>query len=283
MHQIQEIKQKYFADSKKIISDLYHCDNEEDLIDNKILIDKLLENISFLKLIEKNKEIFNKYETAREENQKKEPLNISEKENNFTELNAEIESPQFQIIEENKTTEELSSEILNKPIEKEMAVELSDSVLDEKIQENENILIENNSENLENISEISEAKQKQDKKVKLAHIKGLKIIESLFDDEYFELEKPVKEEKNCSISETHISDEKSHKEFRLDLNDKIAFSKMLFGGSQMEMNDVIYYLNQCQTLDEAKEYLSDLYYAKKWDRVDDYAQRLWTLVENKFI
>ncbi len=34
---------------------------------------------------------------------------------------------------------------------------------------------------------------------------------------------------------------------------------------------------------EAKEYLSDLYYERKWNKVDEYAQRLWRLVENKFL
>lgn len=324
MHQIQEIKQKYFVDCKKIISDLYDCEFAEDLIDNKYLIDKLLENVSFLKLIEEHSEIFNTEKIVEEGNQKDLPLNVSETGDNTSNVIDEHQSLDFTINEENESAEELPSEILNETQEEEIieeseianTEETHSFELDEEIQENdledkieeepniseqivekqkeftdetEEILNENpsevTSENQEPISDFSENELKQDKKFKLANIKGLKTIESLFDDEYLELSQPEspKEEPVNSITETHVSQQKSNKEFRLDLNDKIAFSKMLFGGSQMEMNDVISNLNHCQTLDEAKEYLSDLYYAKKWDRVDDYAQRLWTLVENKFI
>jgi hypothetical protein len=30
-------------------------------------------------------------------------------------------------------------------------------------------------------------------------------------------------------------------------------------------------------------YLSEVYYDKGWEKVDEYAQRLWSLVENKFL
>ncbi|ASW75335.1 hypothetical protein IQ37_10240 [Chryseobacterium piperi] len=134
----------------------------------------------------------------------------------------------------------------------------------------------------------------QEKKIKLANIKGLKSIQSLFDDDPLERgaaqEKPesfIKED-NGSLLKTNIPTnfmeaEKSKPEFRLDLNDRIAFSKMLFGGSQTDLNDVISMLNSFKTLEEAKEYLSDLYYSKNWRKVDEYAQRLWVLVENKFL
>ena len=63
----------------------------------------------------------------------------------------------------------------------------------------------------------------------------------------------------------------------------MAFTKMLFGGSQTDLNIAISVLNQFKSLDEAKEYLSDLYYDRGWENVDEYAQRLWILVENKFL
>ncbi len=57
----------------------------------------------------------------------------------------------------------------------------------------------------------------------------------------------------------------------------------LFGGSQTDLNNAVAELNRCRNLEEAKEYLSDLYYERKWNKVDEYAQRLWILVENKFL
>lgn len=135
----------------------------------------------------------------------------------------------------------------------------------------------------------------QEKKIKLAHIKGLKVVQTLFDDDHLERtlpseqKEPVeKKEDTGSILKTNMPTdfmeaEKKKPEFKLDLNDRIAFSKMLFGGSQSELNEVIANLNSFNTLEDAKEYLSDLYYAKKWSKVDEYAQRLWILVENKFL
>ncbi|MCE3075155.1 hypothetical protein [Chryseobacterium gwangjuense] len=139
-------------------------------------------------------------------------------------------------------------------------------------------------------------KYHQDKKIRLANIRGLKAVQTLFDDDHLEVEnlqekpKEIQKEDTGSLLKTNISTdymekekEKAKPEFKLDLNDRIAFSKMLFGGSQSELNEVIADLNSFKNLEQAKEYLSDLYYDKKWSNVDEYAQRLWILVENKFL
>lgn len=138
----------------------------------------------------------------------------------------------------------------------------------------------------------------QEKKFKLAKLKGLKSVQSLFDDDPLEEIEKTAETKNASqekkeadsgsllksnVPTDFMEAEKTKPEFRLDLNDKIAFSQHLFGGSQSELNDAVNQLNTFKTLDEAKEYLSDLYYEKNWKKADDFAQRLWTLVENKFL
>jgi len=133
----------------------------------------------------------------------------------------------------------------------------------------------------------------QEKKIRLAHIKGMKAVQSLFDDDHLQIghshEKTDEIRPDAgSILKTNIPTnfmeaEKARPQFKLDLNDRIAFTKMLFGGSQTDLNEVIGNLNSFKSLDEAKEYLSDLYYERKWNKVDEYAQRLWILVENKFI
>ncbi|WP_139421273.1 hypothetical protein [Chryseobacterium mulctrae] len=135
----------------------------------------------------------------------------------------------------------------------------------------------------------------QEKKIKLANIRGLKNIQTLFDDDPLEretlhekVEIPVVKEDIGSLIKTNIPTqfmevEKPRPEFRLDLNDRIAFTKVLFNGSQTDLNDSISELNRCKNIEEAKEYLSELYYDKNWEKVDEYAQRLWVLVENKFL
>ena len=149
----------------------------------------------------------------------------------------------------------------------------------------------------EDLAAIQKEHEEKGRKFKLANIKGLKSVQSLFDDDILE---------SLSQTELHDTEEKEHPtnhgsmmksnmptdfmeaekarpEFRLDLNDKLTFSKTLFGGSQADLNDAIRNLNSFKTLEEAKEYLSDMYYDKNWKKVDEYAQRLWTLVENKFL
>lgn len=56
----------------------------------------------------------------------------------------------------------------------------------------------------------------------------------------------------------------------------------LFNNDEVEMKYVLERLNEARTLDDAKEYLSDLYYDRDWKPVDEYAQRLWSLVESRF-
>lgn len=155
---------------------------------------------------------------------------------------------------------------------------------------------ETNQENLKSDESFENIEAyRQEKKIKLANIRALKNIQTLFDDDPLERENlhekvkiPVVKEDTGSLIKTNIPTdfmeaEKQRPEFRLDLNDRLAFTKVLFGGSQSDLNNAISDLNRCRNLEEAKEYLSDLYYDKKWDKVDEYAQRLWLLVENKFM
>lgn len=119
----------------------------------------------------------------------------------------------------------------------------------------------------------AEESQQEDSKMKLPNIKALHATGSLFE----EANTPVQGE---FFADTHP---KVPKNFKLDLNDRIAFSAKLFDGSQLELNETVKILNSFETLDEAKEYLSDVYYQRNWEKVDEYAQRLWSLVENKFM
>lgn len=141
-----------------------------------------------------------------------------------------------------------------------------------------------------------ETKEHHEKKFKLAHIKGLKAtVQSLFDDDPLEhIQEKIdvthipEEKKAPSLLKTNLPTdymeaEKTLPNFKLDINDRIAFTKVLFNGSQVELNQVVNRLNSYATLEQAKEYLSEVYYEKGWEKVDEYAQRLWSLVENKFL
>lgn len=126
-------------------------------------------------------------------------------------------------------------------------------------------------------------------KVKLASIKGLKPIsreEITNITENNEVPEKanqyVNTEENTAFTPTNANTSVQTGQFRLDLNDRMAFLKKLFNNDEVEMKYVLERLNEARTLDDAKEYLSDLYYDRDWKPVDEYAQRLWSLVESRF-
>ncbi|WP_407482485.1 hypothetical protein [Elizabethkingia meningoseptica] len=120
-------------------------------------------------------------------------------------------------------------------------------------------------------------------KVKLASIKGLKpIIREQIAEEKPATEESIKAGDNAAFTPMNASASVQVGQFRLDLNDRMAFLKKLFNNDDGEMKIVLEKLNEFQTLDEAKEFLSDIYYDKDWKSADEYAQRLWSLVESRF-
>ena len=213
--------------------------------------------------------------------------------------NEKLDTHQFdnQIIEEKKSLieevgeeKEFANETLTEDTQTEVgfSFELADKSTD----------VESTDDASDNLTE-DQQREIQEKKFKLASIKGLKPVESLFDEETLEATKiasntpvstatipistPEPSLVKSNVSTSYMEAEKSKTEFRLDLNDKLAFTKMLFGGSQSELNDTVRILNSFKNLDEAKEYLSELYYQRHWNKAEEYAQRLWSLVENKFL
>lgn len=133
-----------------------------------------------------------------------------------------------------------------------------------------------------------EIKHQEERKFRLSSIKGVKKMETLFENDFLDEAVTVGEKtKGGSLTKSNVSldfmeAEKAKPLFKLDLNDRIAFTKKLFGGSQTDLNNAVSTLNDFETLKEAKEYLSEIYYEKGWDKEDEFAQRLWNLVESKF-
>lgn len=333
MQHLEEIRQKYFMECKKIISDLLYTENAQDLADNKYQIDKLLEKVSFLKVMAETPDLFSfqsndeqqvsehteVFEFSTDEENGFEQESNFEGDNNLdsndeltetfntvedltekdTELAVKDETDEVPALKEehiipsneneentveNLVTEELIEEaaISEEAYQKSAELAEAESERPGEILEIEKPVADQSNSFFE---EAVEHPHKSEKKFKLPHIKGLKTVESLFDDD--PLEHQPKHEDSGSLLKSNVSvdfmeAEKPKHEFKLDLNDRIAFSKMLFNGSQTEMNDAVNQLNSFKTLDEAKEFLSDIYYRKNWKKVDEYAQRLWQLVENKF-
>lgn len=230
--------------------------------------------------------------------QNEDDILIEETENQYV---SSFTPAQDEMISESSNVESILSEI-------KIDSNVSEEVAEVKNEDSDRRkIIEINKPQSENLSENPRSDEsfenieayRQEKKIKLANIRGLKNIQTLFDDDPLEREipeqkteqaavKPVVKEDTGSLLKNNMPTdfmeaEKPRPEFKLDLNDRLAFTKVLFAGSQTDLNNAVSELNRCRNIDEAKEYLSELYYDKNWEKVDEYAQRLWVLVENKFI
>ncbi|UFH30565.1 hypothetical protein LNP04_11310 [Chryseobacterium sp. C-71] len=272
--------------------------NEIDEFENEISDESVSNNF------EEEEQILSNYESAKanenssekfpnmfESEQIEDEILIEESENES--VSDDFKYDEDEIMTENSNVESILTEIKKDTETREEDVLISEDRDRRKIVEINKPTAESDKPASDESFENLEAYQ-QEKKIRLANIKGLKSIQTLFDDDHLEREIPqekpasVIKEETGSILKTNIPTdymeaEKQKPEFRLDLNDRMAFTKLLFGGSQTDLNHAVAELNRCRNLEEAKEYLSDLYYDRKWDKVDEYAQRLWILVENKFL
>ena len=273
-------------------------DAREDLLEEQVLENDPVNEIDEVQNEEQIDEVISDIST---------PINVTEDIINESQETIETETPEEILLEEaTEKLEPMQDSQFSFAMEKEQPIaEVSnddyEARLAEKeaklkeLEENRRKIVEFSKENTqpeEKTQEVYESQTQEeshDKKFKLAHIKGLKIAKSLFDDDHLEEEeKPVPVQTSGSLLKNNVPTDymeapKPKPEFKLDLNDRIAFSQYLFNGSQSELNQVVSILNSFNSLEKAKEFLSDIYYERDWKKVDNYAQRLWTLVENRFL
>ncbi|MDY3318653.1 hypothetical protein PG637_04445 [Riemerella anatipestifer] len=273
-------EEKVWEECKALLDNLSAINNSEDFLEKENLVSSLYENLIFLKKL-KDYEVelslneVNKIDDNQEEKTVFEELPVVADETNhhieveeLHEVELEIETPAS-----TEVVEELKFEFANAKEEEFEVLELEESVANNEPQSVE----EQQEENQETEEEVSE---EQDKKIKLAHIKGLSV-QSLFDEET--ITEPKQEAEVPEEVESLVTPSKPRQDFKLDFNDRLAFLKVLFDNSQVDMNEVIKKLNSFDNIEQAREYLSDVYYERNWGKVDEYAQRLWVLVENKFL
>lgn len=215
------------------------------------------------------------------------------------ELIEKIESSE-QIIEEKEVVKENASEpiIENEVEEKEIVVEF----VVEDTEEHITIAME------EIIEE--EVQKEKDEPV-------LKIVEEILEQPFDELEqtlfsenefvkdevKDVAERKTVTLEEEledtisvdvaadmfeKISEKKSlndalQKNLQIGLNDRIAFVKNLFDGSQGDFNRVVSQINSFKTEKEAKKFINKMVKPDyDWSNQEEYEERFISLIERKF-
>lgn len=312
MHIVDDILQQHFSECQLLISELHGIDNVESLISHKFKVERLVECVAVLKTLSENKDRFLDAGTEEfssiEEVQDKEDESVGLADDK-TSYELPTES-RFEFAHSQEVSSEESTDVNSHLVTNNEDVTVAETTLEAAIPsewdrdsldapelaaQEENFAIKEESPALEAaLADGDDATQEhqttdahleapQEKKLKLAHIKALKSVPSLFD--------PLQATEEASVAdsspegnthEVEVPNKVQRSAFKLDLNDRIAFTKILFDGSQSSLNEAVSKLNTFQTLEEAKEYLSELYYELDWGKSDEYAQRLWSLVENKF-
>lgn len=277
--------------------ELLNVDDNLDLSDNEMFKDDIEEELEVEKIspleeiLPEAEEIIQdeKLATHTFEAQEESQFSFAMEKQNTTKPEV-VEEVKDHFISEISISEASKSETDQRISEKEQAFlelearrkQIIEETQQHEISENE---IKNDAEEDHDIKSTDEANL-ADKKIKLSNIKG--VSKTLFDDDLPENSPEEKLSDSGSLARnnrptSYMEAPKPKQEFRLDLNDKIAFTQHLFNNSQMDLNHVVNRLNSFDNLEQAKEFLSDLYYQKNWEKVDGYAQRLWILVENKFL
>jgi len=278
----------------EIVAETEEENQPEEIIENEIEVEVEAQNEELIEEPISETEVFNEIEAQNYHEEIVEAVaEIEEEEENLLEEPAEKLEPMqdsqfsFAMTRDEPTPGNSQDDYEVRLAEKEAKLK--------ELEENRRKIVEFSKENTqpreksEPIYESSTEQEQHDKKFKLANIKGLKVAKSLFDDDHLEeVDKPAPVQNSGSLLKNNVPTDymeapKPKPEFKLDLNDRIAFSQYLFDGSQSELNQVVTVLNSFSSLDKAQEFLSDIYYERDWKKVDNYAQRLWTLVENRFL
>ncbi len=93
-----------------------------------------------------------------------------------------------------------------------------------------------------------------------------------------------KEEEEIMDSKPVSLNEKLAKGIQIDLNDRIAFTKQLFGNSSEDYNRVLNQLITFDTFEETKDFIEEMVKPdyNNWEGKEEYAQRFMEIIEKKF-
>lgn len=221
------------------------------------------------------------------------------------------------IIEETEEEEIVSEEIVTNEIEEVVEEETEEETEedDEEIAESSNEelneigfqpafeLDDEDEEDEEDEEEIEASKKVEAVQISFEDLLGADYSDTLFVKadqteetpipmafDFAEVEDSQKEELIAeSISESNESksvslNEKLSKGLNIDLNDRIAFIKHLFGNSDEDYNRVLNQLITYDSFDEAQNFIEDMVKPdyNSWDGKEDYAQRFIEIIEKKF-
>jgi hypothetical protein len=163
------------------------------------------------------------------------------------------------------------------PIEEELEVKIESEVIIEKKNE-EFISIEDTIEE-EKVEEFVTIGNTLEEELKDAI--SADVATQLFEN--VTKENPVIEE-NLENNQRSLNDTLFKNNLQIGLNDRIAFVKYLFDGSQEDFNRVLSQLNSFKSEKEAKDFINKFVKPDyNWSAKEEYENRLVNLIERKFL
>jgi len=283
---------KLAADLTSLAHSILQMKNKEDVFALKTKAHEVYEKLAVLACVE---EYFTT--TSNPEHTKDELLDLVKKVGE--KLDNDIDSENIEEMISSSTESEVDDFITKtedqENIEEEQSIESEDEVI-ESIEEdlvNEGIEL--------TIEEASDGSNAQEEGNDLFSLSD-EVIEEAFEDEHETVESSneeitlsLEDELKDTIAADVVADlfenapkkslnDKIRNDIQIGLNDRIAFVKNLFGGSQEDFNRVVSQLNSFKTEKEAKKFINKMVKPDyNWADNEEIEQRFMSIVERKFL
>ena len=316
-YNLHQMKKRLEADLISIAHRILQLKNKSDINQLYLETQKLYEKLAVLRFVDEHfgdskptigqAEIEAKIETAFEAIENEEPVAITIEEIEIPEIEAtpelileeeeqveitELEEPVFEEEEDLETLEDEMEEEVEEEVEEEEieAPFIPAFELEKEEEEEEQIIEEAPKQEAVQISfedliggdfsddlfvkvESTAFETPKDEKVET-------VLETVaFDLDEIELHEEVEESKSVTLNE------KLAKGINIDLNDRIAFTKHLFGNDPEDYNRVLNQLITFNTFYETRDFIRDMVKPdyNNWEGKEEYEERFMEIIEKKFL
>jgi hypothetical protein len=313
-YNLHQMKKRLEADLISIAHRILQLKNKSDINQLYLETQKLYEKLAVLRFVDEHfgdskptigqAEIETKIETAFEAIENEEPVAITIE---------EIEIPEIETSPELILEEEEQEEIteLEEPVfeEEEEDLETLEDEMEEEVEEEEIEapfipVFELEKEEEEEEEMIEEAPKQEAVQISFEDLIGGDFSDDLFVKvESTAFETPIEEEPEIVIETTAFEldemdlpeeveesksvtlNEKLAKGINIDLNDRIAFTKHLFGNDPEDYNRVLNQLITFNTFYETRDFIRDMVKPdyNNWEGKEEYEERFMEIIEKKFL
>lgn len=276
---------KLEADLTSLAHSILQMKNKEDVFALKSKAHEVYEKLAVLAYVEEY--IIN---TPNPEYTKEELLDLVEK----AEIKAKNESTS-QTLEETvvylEATEEYDQEKSEEQELNDSQDEDVEAVKDDAVSEGIELTLEDSSVNSEVHEEVEDLFSQSEENTNDSSEGDSEIVEPSEEETPISLEDELKD----TIAVDVVADlfenatkkslnDKIRNDIQIGLNDRIAFVKNLFGGSQEDFNRVVSQLNSFKTEKEAKKFINKMVKPDyNWADNEEIEQRFMSIVERKFL